>query len=303
MTISLEDIETLLLLYKYKSVEQVSKEMNISDGTVKYRVKNIESFLNRKIVKSLGTRKVEFTDYGEIAIEEFRKIKNIIEKLKIYGEQTTYEIKIASGEVAGIYFLPQIAKAFKDKYAEYKINIEVLSTLDVFKSLEDGSADIGFVASINFDEVKSTLSNYRVIRLVKNKLVVIGKKGSLRKNKISVKEILNFPYIGRKYNSGIQAEVRKILESEGFSENDLNIVYKLDNSSSVINAVIEGIGISIVSFIQAKRYIEAGLLDYAELDTKVESYLYAIDPWRGKNEIINKFINFTVNFITENLNI
>ncbi|MCG3109923.1 hypothetical protein L3N51_02220 [Metallosphaera sp. J1] len=303
MSIALDDIQTFLLLYKYRDISSVAREMNVSDGTIKYRIRTIEHFLKRKLVESMGSKNVKFTEFGEFTAGEFKKIMNIIDGLNKYNNKLINEIKIGSGEVAGIYFLPRLAKEFKDKFPSFKISFEIVSTLDVFEMLQNREADIGFVASLNFDDIDEFLNDVNVIKLKRIKLVVISKKGTLTSKRIKVHDVLHLPYIGRKPNSGIQAEVRRILNREGFSESDLKMVYRLDNSSSVISAVIEGLGVSIVSYIQAERYIEAGLLDYAELETDVESYLYIIDSWKGKNSLVNTFIDFTRKFISDKDNV
>ena len=109
---------------------------------------------------------------------------------------------------------------------------------------------------------------------------------------ISVTELIGLPYISRDQSSGSHREILKILSEKGIRESDLNVVWRFDNSSSVINAVTEGLGLSIVSRIQASKYVQGGLIKFIPIDTKVESYLNLLDVWKGSNQIVNAFISF-----------
>ena len=98
-------------------------------------------------------------------------------------------------------------------------------------------------------------------------------------------------WIGLKINTCRDSKIAFCF-AELFQGSDLNVVWRFDNSSSVINAVTEGLGLSIVSRIQASKYVQGGLIKFIPIDTKVESYLNLLDVWKGSNQIVNAFISF-----------
>ena len=92
--------------------------------------------------------------------------------------------------------------------------------------------------------------------------------------------------------SGIQAEIDRVLSDSGIRNEELNIVYRFQNSSSVISAVAEGLGISICSDIQARKYIDAGIIGYAPLLSHLKSYIYMIDVHNGGSTEVNRFSSY-----------
>lgn len=89
------------------------------------------------------------------------------------------------------------------------------------------------------------------------------------------------PYLARGDNSGGFREVLKVLAEKGLDERDLNIIWRLENSCSVINAVSEGLGVSVISWTQSSKYVKAGLVGFVPFDTETVSYLKLIDHWRA----------------------
>ena len=137
------------------------------------------------------------------------------------------------------------------------MNLEIGSSHEVIKKLVDAKTDIGFTVTIDFPEFKSIIEKMSVIDLAQIELVFIAPKNSkfLDRKLISPKELVGMPYISRYGSSGIQSQVEKILANTGITENDLNVIFRLENSSSEINAVSEGLGVSIVAMLQAEKHV------------------------------------------------
>jgi DNA-binding transcriptional LysR family regulator len=299
MSASVKTLETFIELYKTKNLRVTAKKMGITQPTVTYRIQELESYLGQKLIITQNSRQMSFTSYAESIYPELSHIVDELHYIKRTGETKPFknDIKIVAGEIAGLYFLPSVVKNFKDKYKFINVNLEINSSLNVIRSIKTGNADIGFVASKQFPEFKEIKDYIKIERLIPVELIVITPKDHpfAKKGSVTPLEIVesNENYISRSETSGIQYEFKRILKEDKIKFGDLNIVQKFENSSSVISAVTEGLGISIVSWYQAYKFVNAGLIDYAKLTTNVKSYLYGLDRWNEKFVSINNFMNMT----------
>ena len=304
MNLSIKTLETFILLYEKRNFRDVARILGITQPTVTYRIQELESFFGQRLINSQNNRKLTFTEFGDLAYQE---LSNIVKRLNHLvenknGLEEKRQIIISSGEIAGLYFLPMVIKNFNDKFSNIKISLEISSSLNVIKSLSLGKIDLGFIATREFPELKEIESEIKIEKLLPLELVIITppnhpfSKARIIEPLELVKSKVNF--ISRSTSSAIQHEFNKILREAGIKIEDLNIVQTFENSSSVISAVTEGLGIGVVSWYQAFRFINAGLIGYAKISTNVKSYLYSLDRWNGKIATINNFLEYTKSYLS-----
>ena len=82
---------------------------------------------------------------------------------------------------------------------------------------------------------------------------------------VKLTEIVKYPFINREETSGTRKEIERLLENNKISLAQLKIALELGSTESVITAVSEGRGISIISSIAAKKAQAAGLVKIVRL--------------------------------------
>ena len=295
MTIDLEQLRTFCDLYLTKNFTKTASNLGITESTVSYRIKELEKFFGQKLFNRRSNKTVETTEFGNSFFAEAKEIISMIEKYRDVGEKGEMmgTIKVSAGEIGGVFLLPPIIRAFETKFRKVRVKIEITNSLTTLKKLSEAECDLGVTASIDF-QPNPYLRNIQVHKLLKLTYGVITPVNHplADRESISVTELIGLPYISRDQSSGSHREILKILSEKGIRESDLNVVWRFDNSSSVINAVTEGLGLSIVSRIQASKYVQGGLIKFIPIDTKVESYLNILDVWKGSNRIVNALISF-----------
>ncbi len=295
-----DQLATFCDVYISKNFTQSAANLGITESTVSYRIRELEKFFEKRLFNRRSNKTLEPTEFGISFFPDAQNILTIVRRHKnIDSEgQLSGNIKISAGEIGGVYLLPPVIRAFESKFTNISINIGISNSLKTLKKLSESECDLGVTASIDFNP-NPYLKNVEVTKLLKLTYGVIvpinhplSKKKSLRAT-----DLVGLPYISRDSYSGSHREILKIFAEGNISEEDLLVVWRFDNSSSVINAVTEGLGISIVNYVQASRYVQAGLLEFIPLDTKVESYLNLLDHWKGTNQIVNTFKNFLKYYI------
>ncbi len=295
MAVSIDYLQTFVDLFKTLSFSKTAENLEISEATVSYRIRELEKFFNKDLFIRHRDKSVSTTEFSDELYRETSSFLSTLDRMRGHEqiESKNSEIIVSTGEIAAIYLLPSAIKSFEDKFPSTEIKVEIKSSSDTILSVINKTSDIGFVISLNFPELKEELEKVKIVRLMPIELVVIAPLDHpiLSKNTITVREIIGNPYISRKQTSGVQAEIKKVLEDENLSEKDLNPIYEFDNSYSVINAVSEGLGISISTSVQANKYVESGMIGKVSLASNSTAYIYFLDSYNGSNARVNNFLS------------
>lgn len=294
MALDIEQLRTFCDLYLTKNFTRTAENLGITESTVSYRIKELEKFFEKKLFHRRSDKSVDVTEFGDTFFPEAQEIISIISRHKggVKEGELTGTIRISTGEIGGVYVLPSVVNAFERKFTNIKVKIEINNSLETLQKLSESECDVGLTASIDFRP--NPARNLEAIKLLNVTYGVVVPLGHplLKKKKASVRDLIGMSYLSRSENSGGYREILRMLAEKGMGEEDLNIVWRFENSSSVINAVSEGLGIAIVSRIQALRYVQAGIVGFVPLDTDVESHILLLDHWRGTNTVVNAFVNF-----------
>ncbi|QRF75336.1 putative DNA-binding transcriptional regulator [Thermoplasmatales archaeon] len=292
-------------LARSRNMRKTAANLGITEATVSYRLKQLEKMIGHTLF-SRESKKLEITQFGKEFYPDAIQVVSILDK---YSANHTLNIaskviKVSSGEIAAIYVLPGLIKSFKDKNRDITVDMEIGSSYEIVQELVDANSDVGFVVSINFPEFHSILSKMSVTELTSIDLIFIAPRDCkfLDRKIVAPKDIVGMPYISRYANSGVQSQVEQILAKAGITENDLNIVFRLENSSSVISAVSEGLGVSIVAMVQAEKHIKNGSIGWLPLDTDLKTSLYLVDRWNGTNDTVNRLVAFTKFYMDNYIN-
>ncbi len=300
LSLDTEQLRTYCDVFISKNFTQSSINLGVTESTVSYRIREMEKYFGNKLFIRQSNKTVESTEFGKSFFPEAKGILETIGKHRQSSPdgQLSGLIKITAGEIGGVYLLPAVIRSFESKFKNIRVSIEINNSFKSIKKISNAECDIGVVASLSFLP-NPYIENFEVTKLLKLTYGVITPVNHALASKklLSVKEILRYPYISRDENSGSHREILKIFDESRVRENDIKVVWKFDNSSSVINAVSEGLGISIVNIVQASRYVQAGLISFIPLKTKVESNLNLIDHWKGTNHLVNAFKNFIIYYL------
>ncbi|MEM4090733.1 MAG: LysR family transcriptional regulator [Thermoplasmatales archaeon] len=303
MSISIEDLEAFIKLYETGNMHKTARELGLTQPAISYKIKNLEDFFHKNIIIRKSNKNIFFSDFANELYVEVSSFLKRFYQLREYNEFDLKKstIKISSGEIAGIYFLPTLIKSFGDKYKEINVDVEITSSGKAIEALLSDESDLAFISSKDFPELKKYEQSLRIIEIAPIEIVIIFPKGhnAAKNNFLTLKDLAQnkFPFLARYESSAIQREFLRMVKEEGLSLKDFNIVQRFENSASILSAVTEGLGISIISKLQAQKFIDAGLIDYVPLKTNIKTSLILIDRWNGRSATINSFVDFTKYYV------
>jgi LysR family transcriptional regulator, transcriptional activator of the cysJI operon len=274
-------LKTFLTVAKTHSFSVAAKELDLTQGAVSHHIATLEEYFDADLFKRTANG-VEVTDAGAILGEGAERILAEVEKVKVRVSATKSTlgglIRIAASTIPGEHLLPSLVSEFQKDHSGVKFKIKAEDSVNGLLELKAGGVDFAAVGSLEGFGEKLEATEIGEEELV---LIVPDSHELASRKIVKPPEILKYPYINREETSGTRKEVERLLESAGLSPSKLRTALELASTESVITAVSEDRGISIISSIAAKRAQGGGLVKVLHLQG-VNSIrkLYMVRPKR-----------------------
>jgi len=284
--------QTFLFAAKTKSFSKAAKKLGVTQGTVSNHISVLEKFFDAQLF--LRTPEgVDLTTEGNILYENAEKllenISNAKQQMRILHEHPEGVIRIAASTTPGEHLLPSIIKDYTKVYRDVSFQIQITDSEKCFKLLEDRTVDIIAVGNIYDGSYESEVIGKDRLVLIVPPEHQLAKKGVAK-----LSDILKEDYIDREVGSGTREIFVEALQDKGYSMMDLHTIMSLGSNSSIITAVSEGYGISIISEIPAKKAADAGQLKIVPIeDLDLTRYMYLVKGKKPRNpSAIKSFWDF-----------
>ncbi len=278
-TIRFDYLNTFLTVARTRSFSIAAKELKTSQGTVSHHIASLEEYFDAELFKRTA-RGVEVTDEGATLKEAAEKILQQAHdaKAKISAAKHTLSgtIRIAASTIPEEHIIPGLISAFQNKYPEIKFKITAQDSLTSMASLQSNSADFAAVGTIvGFEE------KFDFVQVGEEHLVLIVSCNHDLANQKTAKlaDIAKYPFIYRQETSGTRKEIERLLAKHKMSYSNLRGAFELGSTESVVTAVSQGMGVSIISSIAAAKAQAAGLVKVLGIEeAKEKRKLYMMKP-------------------------
>jgi DNA-binding transcriptional LysR family regulator len=258
MNYTFHQLSIFIKLVDLKSVTKTAEELHLTQPAVSIQLKNFQDQFTIPLFE-IVSRKVFITEFGhEIAavaeriMEEARSIDYLQDR---YEGQLAGTLKIAIVSTAK-YVMPYFLSQFLEEHPNVDLKMEVTNKQEVIKSLERNEVDFAMVSVI---PKKLKLEK---IPLLKNRLFLVGGTTiKLEKELLSFNELQKVPLILREPGSATRAAMEDFLRTI-----DIRSYKKIElmSNEAVKQAVMAGLGISIMPLLGIKNELDNGSLKILE---------------------------------------
>lgn len=287
------------MVAKYGSFSKTAKRLMLSEGAVRHRIDTIEqylglSLLNRKV------NGVSLTDAGNLLLTNLQKLDDFIESLNYIRDKYTINkennIKICAGEIAILEVLPRTLRGFKRNFRETEIFVEAGHAMNCITKLLNGYIDIAIVGEIAFPDLSYEWKKLLAIDIYETTLCVAVPASShlAVRQKIALNELQKEQIIRRKDGSATQAIVDKLIGTSKTSNGAFHL--EMETASGLMQAVSTGLGIGIVSEIQASRFANRSKVKILKLEPNVKIKLKAVINHEKNKISTEEFFNYLKKF-------
>lgn len=237
-----------------KSITKAAEELHLTQPAVSIQLKNFQQQFDIPLTEVVNKR-LYITDFGKeiaIAVDSIlNEVNNINSKTHSFKGQLTGVLKI-SVVSTGKYVIPYFLSGFLRENKNVQLQLDVTNKTKVLESLEKNEIDFCLV-SILPEKI-----SVNKVDLIQNKLFLVANNTF----KISTEPIDKYVFneidlIYRESGSG----TRKTMEHY-FEKKKINIKNKLELTSNeaVKQAIIAGLGYSIMPLIGIRNELELGQL-------------------------------------------
>lgn len=290
-------IGAFIQVSRLNSFSKAGDALYLTQPTISAHINSLESELGVKLFDR-SSKEIELTKAGEIfydyAVNMINTRDMAIFSLQEYTHRIEGSLQIAASTIPAQYILPEIIKLFSGKYVNVKYSLFQFDSREVIDRLLDKEFEIGIVGS-HPDEPKLVSQ-----KLCEEEQVLITpkdfRKSDLPSAEISFHDIENENFILRESGSGTRKEFEKALIKTGKDPGKIKVVAQINSTEAVVQAVRQGLGISVVSSYSGRDYEKAGLIRAFRIkDLQLTRSFYMVTV---KNRPISPPVKTFMEFIT-----
>ncbi len=294
----LEYFRTLIEVARRGGFLKAARGLGVTQATVSNHIAALEKFFGVELFDRTK-RTVSLTKEGEILLEKAKEILRIVneakEELKKVSEEEEGTIRVAASTIPGEHVLPGLIAQFKREHPKVSFEVKIMDTGTALEALLQGEADLAAVGSL----MGRSTRELDALPIGKEKLIFICpvEHELTRKEVVTLDDCLAFPFVFRGVNSGTRAEVEKKFKEIGAPVEKVNISLEVGSTEAVMTAVSEGLGISVVSEIAARKAEAAGLIKILNVKGwDAERTLYLV---RDKSKRPTRGVKLFWNFLSK----
>lgn len=268
-------MEIFVSIIRYGNFSNAAKKLYLSQPAVSTNIDLLEKELETKLLIRQG-RKASLTEKGKIFYDYCLNVLAITEKTVTRikeREDLAGTIHIAASSVPGLYLLPRLMKEFRTQYPGLKFELCIKNSKTAYDGILSSKYDIGFVGA----SIKNEYILQRKIFTDKMVLIAPNEMPYTKLPKIIKPETLKtLPFVFRTFGSSTRTIAEKSLLKAGIDIADLECVAEFDSGEAVIIAVMQNMGVSIISSISVEKYPD--LLTFEIEGCEMKRDFYAIIP-------------------------
>ena len=254
MNYTLHQLHVFLKVTQLESITKAAEELFLTQPAVSIQLKNFQDQFEIPLTEVIG-RQLYVTDFGkEIALAAeniLNEVYAINYKTLAYKGQLSGRLKISIVSTAK-YIMPYFLTDFLKINSHIELILDVTNKSKVLESLDKNEVDFSLVSVL-----PDNLMVDRV-ELMKNKLFLVGNTlEKFNKGKYDKTIFEKLPLIYREKGSGTRLVMERFIE-----QNNLPVHKKMEltTNEAVKQAVIAGLGYSIMPLIGIKNELNSGLL-------------------------------------------
>jgi len=275
--ITIQQMESLIHLVEEGSFSRAAKRVFLTQPSLTKHIKNLEDSINARIVnrENMG---ISLTPEGKILYDYARRVLKLRdeakEKILRAKDNESGNIFISASTIPATYILPYLLNEFKKLFPDIRAYIQANDSEETLGMILNNQAEIGFIGK------QTSNKRLNVEPLWKDTLVLAVPVDHLwsKKGYVTLNEVSKEPFIIREIGSATREILEEyLLKNTDKSLSRFNIVCEMGSSEGIKEAIIAGLGSSILSIHAIKRELKQGILIEVPIqDCTIQRYFYLI---------------------------
>jgi len=275
--ITIQQLETLIALVEERSFSRASRRVCLTQPSLTKHVKNMEEVLNVRLVNRERAG-VSLTPEGKILYDYARKVLHLREeageRLVRIQDNTAGVIDVQASTIPSTYLLPHVLSDFNKIHPEIRVNVQMADSDESMDAILNSRSEIGVIGK------KPQNQKLHAEPLWEDRLVFVVPKGHrlAGRQTLTWAQLADEPFVAREKGSATREVFEHYLRDVlGWTLSRLRVVVELGSSEAVKEAVIAGLGVSMISIHAVARELRAGFLCEVPVENcRIERSFYLI---------------------------
>ncbi len=250
------------------SFSHAADELGISQPAVSFQIRSLEDRIGERLLDRSG-RRVTLTDAGRVVDTHARRMlvleAELMRDVAGLSDHLSGPLLLGSSTGPGELLLPHLLGGFKRENADVEVSLVVQDTQTVCDRVLDDEIELGVVGAAR---------PHRGLvfePFVRDELVVICPPDHplATRRRIALADLASQPLILQQRGSGVRAVLESAFRAVGIRMRDLDVSLELGLQQSVRVAVLDGLGITVISRLAVEHDIAEGHLVGIEVEGAV----------------------------------
>lgn len=238
------------------SVSGGAAQLHISQSAVSKQLSEFERTLGVTLFDRLP-RGVRLTEAGRLLLGHANRLFAIeAEAARALGDLQQLvrgRIAIGASRTIGGYLLPEMLAAFRRRYPDVELSLQVENTKAIESKLIGGEIDIGFAEGI----VSSDYLDYKVFAQDELVLIAAPNHAAVARAPLSIAALAEQPLLMHEIGSGTRAVTEMALSAKGLH---VRPAMTLASTEAIKRTVATGVGLAFLSALTIRTEQAAGQL-------------------------------------------
>ncbi len=275
--LSLRQLQILETVVRLGGHTRAAEALHLTQPTVSMQIKHMEEVLGGPLLERSG-RRMHPTPAGR---EVYRAAHDILQRLALLEDglselegKVKGELRIAAVTTAK-YFLPHLLSAFVERYPEVLPRLAVTNRARILERLKAGEDDLFIMGRVPKGLVVEAEA------FLPNDLVVVAPAGHplAAQAPVPLDRLTEARILLREPGSGTRQAVEALFQARGIA---LEPYMVLGDSGAVKQAVMAGLGVSVISRHNVRLELGAGSLCVLDVEGfPLERRWYVVHPHHG----------------------
>lgn len=237
-------LKEFLVLAEGKSYLEAADILYISQSSLSKHIKKLEEDMGVLLFKRT-TRKVILSEYGELFLPY---AKNIVQNqeafytaLEKFGQQMGNSLTVGATSLMAVYGITEVLTKFSTENQGVKFNLIEGDATELKELMLSERCDFAFIRQVNwnpdeeFDGIKFDVDNLAAIFNIDHPLA--------KQKKVSIQQLKNENFLLMQGHELIFDLCKQVFSDANF---DAKVVFTGSNSSTIVEMVGQGVGISLL---------------------------------------------------------
>lgn len=259
--LDLHKLEIFYWVTELGSFSLAAEHLSLRQPTVSAHMRTLEQQIGAKLCDRMGG-KILPTPTGRLLKEQATRLLNLknetLAALDRVRGKVRGELKVGGSSVPGEYLLPGKLGKFVREFPEVKPVLRIGDSAEILEAILDGEVELGFIGFKSADHRLSWQGLW-----VDEMVVGVARTHPWAGMKeVSLNELNGQRFLVREVGSGTLRSFSRLV---GKKVERLRVTMELGSAAAIKEAVIEGLGVSVLSRASIRREVKAGLIKEVRL--------------------------------------